>query len=374
MEVWIRPSYYYLGRRDQPMPFPVPGWMWDREIGIKLYDDHMRLTRRLDELGFDGVIFTEHHYGPNGGLTPSPLAMLAAATQITERIKLVTMGIPLALYPHPVRVAEELAMLDNLSHGRLVVGFISSGAQSLYAYNVPVAEERQRYHEACDLVVKAWTDENPFEWRGKCYNYDCVSILPRPLQVPHPPIWTTASSAESIQWAAQQRIRLIASGTVDASVETLNYYQTYAESECGWSPTAADRGIAREFYIAPTLAEVEEKADEIFQKEGELAYDRVFKAPRLAELHRDIYSIRTQNFRKRGRVTERSGRSRETMQSGRFLVGDPDSLTEQILHQRGVCGANVFVGRPELGAMSMDQVISGLELFAREVLPAVQKA
>jgi len=148
MEVWIRPSWYYLSQSEETMPFPVPGWMWDGALGQQLYRDSMRFVRRVDELGFDGLIFTEHHYSPNGGLTPSPIVLLAAATQITERIKLATMGIQLALYPHPVRVAEELAMVDNLSGGRLVAGFVSTTAPSLYAYNLAAVEERSRYHEA----------------------------------------------------------------------------------------------------------------------------------------------------------------------------------------------------------------------------------
>src|SRR5438067_4780146 len=136
MEVWIRQSMPYQCVEDGPMPFPVPGHMWDRALGEALYTERMKFIRRVDQLGFDGLIFTEHHYGPNGGLTPSPLVMLSAATQVTQRIKLVTMGVALAMYPQPVRVAEELAMVDNLSHGRVVVGFMSSGAQNLYAYNL----------------------------------------------------------------------------------------------------------------------------------------------------------------------------------------------------------------------------------------------
>src|SRR5918911_70652 len=167
MEVWIRQSMAYHPHVDGPMPFPVPGWMWDHELATSLYGERMPYIRRMEECGFDGVIFTEHHYGPNGGLTPSPMIALAAATQVTERIKLATMGIALALYPHPVRVAEELAMIDNLSHGRLVVGFISSGGQSLYAYNIPVEGERERYHEAYDLIEKAWVEPNPFEWHSE---------------------------------------------------------------------------------------------------------------------------------------------------------------------------------------------------------------
>ncbi len=373
MEVWIRPSYYYLPKRDERMPFPVPGWMWDRGFGEKLYAEHMAFIRCVDELGFDGILFTEHHYGPNGGITPSPTVFLSAASQVTEQIKLVTIGIALALYPHPVRVAEELAMLDNLSHGRLVVGFISSGAQSLYAYDVPVQEERARYHEAYDLVMKAWTDENPFEWHGQYYDYKCVSILPRPLQLPHPPIWTVATSTESLQWAAQQRMRLISSGTLDGAAHTLNYYKDYATAECGWTPEPADLGISREIYIGPTKSAVREKVDEVFNREGDLAYSRVFQAPQLADLQREIHNLRSPAYQKGGRHTGER-RTQEGMQSGRYLAGDPEAITEEILHQRDVSGAGVLVIRPELGEMSLDDVRKSMELFAREVLPVVRKA
>src|SRR5947208_1317866 len=141
MQVWIRQGMGYKPQTKGPTPFPVPGWMWDRELGKDLYAQRMRYIHEVDRLGFDGIIFTEHHYGPNGGLTPSPMILLSAATQVTHRIKLITMGIALALYPQPVRVAEELAILDNLSKGRLVVGFISSGAQSLHAFNLKLEEE-----------------------------------------------------------------------------------------------------------------------------------------------------------------------------------------------------------------------------------------
>src|SRR5439155_21399146 len=175
-------------------------------------------------------------------------------TQVPERIKLATMGITLALHPQPVRIAEELAMIDNMCHGRLVPGFISGTAQNLYAYSVPVEEERERYHEAYDLIVKAWTEENPFPWHGEYYDYECVSILPRPLQVPHPQIWTTATAAESIQWAASNRIRFASHGPTTEPAERLDYYRRYAESECGWTPEPRDTAMAREFYIGPTRA------------------------------------------------------------------------------------------------------------------------
>lgn len=374
MEVWIRQSMPYHPHTDGPMPFPVPGWMWDRAFGEQLYTDRMKFIRRVDEMGYDGIIFTEHHYGPNGGLTPSPTVVLAAATQVTERIKLVTMGISLALYPHPVRVAEELAMIDNLSHGRLVVGFISSGAQNMYAYNLAPQEERERYHEAYDLIVKAWTEENPFDWHSEYYDYRCVSILPRPLQVPHPPIWTTASADQSLQWAARNHIGIIASGPTSQCRDILNYYQNYAEAEIGWTPTPADRGIAREFYIAPTKARVQEMIDEVFSQERENAYPHMFQDPNLRELDRERFKLRTYSYRQaEGPAVRGVGRGLEQIRSGHFLLGDPESLTTQILEQCHTCKAGVLVIRPEMGNMGLDEVAEGLELFAREALPVLRK-
>jgi len=137
--------------------------------------------------------------------------LLAAASQVTERIKLITMGIQLSLYPQPVRVAEELAMANNLSGGRVVAGFVSTTAASLYAYNVTATEDRARYHEAYDLIVKAWTESEPFEWHGDYFDYPCVSILPRRSRAASP-VWTVAASAESLQWAAQRHMALLSSG------------------------------------------------------------------------------------------------------------------------------------------------------------------
>lgn len=373
MEVWIRPSWYYLGKSDAPMPFPVPGHMWDRALGQRLYADHMAFARRVDELGFDGLIFTEHHYSPNGGLTPSPVVLLAATSQVTERIKLVTLGIPLALYPHPVRVAEELAMADNLSRGRLVVGLISGGATNLYAYNLPPREERSRQREAYDLIVKAWTEENPFEWHGQHYDYRCVSILPRPLQTPHPPIWTVAASAESLQWAARHRVRLVTSGSVTQAVETITYYRTYAEAECGWSPSATDLAIAREFYIASATNGADAMGEGLFERVGESTFTAVAESPQLAELHREVRSERTYGHLSQER-TLGNRRTANAIESGQFLVGNPESMTEQILRQREASGAGVLIIRPELGGLSLESAAEGLELFAREVLPVVQKA
>jgi alkanesulfonate monooxygenase SsuD/methylene tetrahydromethanopterin reductase-like flavin-dependent oxidoreductase (luciferase family) len=374
MEVWIRQSMPYQCIEDGAMPFPIPGRMWDRALGESLYSERMQFISRVDKLGFDGLIFTEHHYGPNGGLTPSPVVMMAAASMVTEHIKLATMGISLSVYAQPVRLAEELAMIDNLSHGRLVVGFITSAAQSLYAFTIPVAEERSRYHEAHDLMVRAWTDPEPFEWRGEHFNYDCVSILPRPLQQPHPDLWTTCSSEESLKWAARNKIKLVAPGTVTQTNDILTYYKNYAETECGWTPTEMDLGMAREFYIAPTQAQVDAVIDELIENDEVNSVNPRFRVPVLTQMVREQWSTRTYDYGAHLGRPAGSGRTREGYTGGQFLVGDPNTVTQQILEQRAACGnPGVLVIRPEIGNMSLQEVGDGLELFAKEVMPILHK-
>ena len=190
--------------------------------------------------------------------------------------------------------------------------------------------------------------------------------------MPHPPIWTTAARAESLEWAAAHHIGLVASGTVAQAKEVLGYYQQYAESDCGWTPTAANRGLAREFYIAPTKAEIDEQFETIFRRDNEDAYDRVFRHPRLEELQREKYSPRSYAYRTLGRAA-RGGRTMQGAEGGHYLIGDPDSLTEQILEQRKECDAGVLIIRPEMGHMSLDQVADRLELFAKEVFRRCRK-
>jgi alkanesulfonate monooxygenase SsuD/methylene tetrahydromethanopterin reductase-like flavin-dependent oxidoreductase (luciferase family) len=373
MEVWIRQSMPYHSQEDGPMPFPVPGWMWDRDLGAKLYADRMRFIRRVDETGLDGLIFTEHHYGPNGGLTPSPTVMLAAATGVTERVKLVTMGISLALYPHPVRVAEELAMLDNLSNGRLVVGFMSSGAQNMYAYSVPPKEERGRKEEAYDLIIKAWTEDNPFAWRGEHFNYECVSILPRPLQEPHPEIWSPVSSVESFEWCARNHIGVITMDRTGDAGRGLAYYRDYAQAQCGWTPTSANLGLARDLYLAPTKGKFDEMVDELFGRTQADAYPHMAGNPDLDALDKERYAVRTYTYREGARTgRSRGGRTTAAIDRGTFIAGDPDMVIEQIIAQHEATGAGVLVLRPEMGSLTLDEVADQLDLFAKEVYPAIR--
>src|SRR5438477_7217922 len=174
MQVWlfdIMPWPY----RQAEIPHPFPGRLFDRALGKELYDGHLALYRRADELGYDGVCFAEHHYGTNS-VDPSPNLMAAAVARETSNCKLVIMGNCLPLHGHPVRLAEELAMIDVLSGGRLVSGFIRGGTREYESYSVDIRHGRELYEEAWELIVKAWTEDEPFAWHSEHYRYDVVSI------------------------------------------------------------------------------------------------------------------------------------------------------------------------------------------------------
>jgi alkanesulfonate monooxygenase SsuD/methylene tetrahydromethanopterin reductase-like flavin-dependent oxidoreductase (luciferase family) len=261
MQVWLFDimMWPHGGERTR---YPYPGRLYDCALGQEFYQEHLRYYVRADELGYDGVCFAEHHYGTNG-MCPSPNVMAAAVAARTSRAKLVLMGNCLPAHGHPVRVAEEIALLDNLSNGRMVAGFIRGGFLEHYAYSIDLAESRPRFEEAWRLILRAWTEDEPFEWHGPYYHYDAVSILPRPVQQPHPPLLMAGHTRESVEWAARERVPLAASfGATEVLARTFAYYREYAARECGWTPGPEHCLVSRQVYVAKTNAEARAEAEE----------------------------------------------------------------------------------------------------------------
>ena len=171
---------------------------------MRTYAEHLDAWEEIDRLGYDGVGFNEHHCSPYG-LMNSPNLMAAAAAQRTKRLKLLIYGNLLPLH-EPLRLAEELAMLDCLSNGRLISGFARGIPREYQVHNVPLAESRARFEEAYEIITRAWTEE-VFSYEGKFWSYKDVAIWPRPVQQPHPPIWIpVVGSKESIEFAGRHDI------------------------------------------------------------------------------------------------------------------------------------------------------------------------
>ena len=161
---------------------------FDPVRGSALYRRYLDELVAAEELGLDGVVVNEHHQNAYG-LVPSPNLMAAALAVRTERVKLCVLGNALPLYHPPVRVAEEMAMLDLLSEGRLIAGLVVGSGPEYYSTNNQPIEARPRFREALDLVLEAWTRPGPFAFDGQYYHLPYVNPWPRPLQQPHPPVW-----------------------------------------------------------------------------------------------------------------------------------------------------------------------------------------
>src|SRR5438105_14369388 len=186
-----------------------PNRLYDPVRGHRLYAEYLDQLVAAERLGFDAVGVNEHHQNAYG-LMPSPNIIAACLSQRTSRIKLVILGNVLTIYDHPLRVAEEVAMLDVISGGRVVSGQVVGTGNEFFSYNVNPTYARSRFREAHELIVKAWTTPGPFAWEGEHYQFRYVDVWPKPLQQPHPPIWIPGSgSRETIAWAAQERYAYI---------------------------------------------------------------------------------------------------------------------------------------------------------------------
>jgi alkanesulfonate monooxygenase SsuD/methylene tetrahydromethanopterin reductase-like flavin-dependent oxidoreductase (luciferase family) len=182
----------------------VPNTLWDRNKSRGLYQEYIDQLVYADELGFDGMVLNEHHQNIYG-LMPSPNIIASALTQKTKNGKIVILANLPPMYLNPLRIAEEYAMLDNMSKGRLIAGFAVGGGPESFNYNVPSPHGRRRHWEAIDLVVKSWTDDGPFQHDGPCYPMRYVNVWPRPMQTPHPEVWIPGSrSIESMAEVAKR--------------------------------------------------------------------------------------------------------------------------------------------------------------------------
>jgi len=165
-------------KEGKELPWPLPKRHFKPEVAVRTYAEHLAAWEAMDRLGYDGVAFNEHHTSPYG-LMNSPNLLAASAAQRTKRLKLLIYGNLLPLHD-PLRLAEELAMLDCLSNGRVVSGFARGIPREHNVYRVPLAESRARFEEAWEIIRRVWTEE-VFSYEGKFWAYEDVAIWPRPV-------------------------------------------------------------------------------------------------------------------------------------------------------------------------------------------------
>src|SRR5271155_5421126 len=240
----------------EPAEWPVPPGAYDPDAGAQAYQGMVDRVQYVEELGFDWVSLSEHHYSPRI-LTPNTAVSAAYIAARSKKIKIAVLG-PIVSQSNPVQVAEELAMLDTLSQGRLIVGMLRGTTNEYLTFDLNPAEARERTTEGMELILKAWTEPQPFGWQGRHFQFRTVSVWPRPTQQPHPPTYALGSSRESCEFAARHRLGL---GVSYAPFEVVAKSTRYYREECaryGWEPPPEQMLYRANILIGETDAEAQE--------------------------------------------------------------------------------------------------------------------
>ncbi|MBM3227028.1 MAG: LLM class flavin-dependent oxidoreductase, partial [Candidatus Tectomicrobia bacterium] len=310
-------------------------------------------------LGFDWVSVSEHHYSARI-LSPSPIVMASHLAAHARQITLAVLG-PIVPLSNPVRVAEELAMLDNLTQGRLVVGLLRGTTNEYLVYGVKPEEARARTTEGMELILKAWTEPYPFGWEGCHYQYRTVSAWPRPLQQPFPPTYALGTSRESCEFAARHHLGL---GVSFGPFEVMRTVTHYYREQCalhGWEPTA-EQLIYRGNILIAESDQAAQEALAIRQQHAEPPF------PMRRGVRDALNKLDARNV---------AGVPREALREGPLptnFLGSPATIVQQLKRCREEVGAGVvdlaFQGSPTDDAQS---VMRAVELFGKEVLPRIRE-
>ena len=355
-----------------PRTWPVPHRLLDP---TQAHDDYGRYLDQLalaDELGWDWVGCNEHHYTPYG-LMSNPTLIGAALTQRTRRCRIAMLGSLIALN-NPVRIAEEYAMLDVMSGGRLIAGLIRGIPNEYIAYGVDPSTSWERFEEAYDLVLRAWTEPEPFGWEGKHYQFRTVSIWPRPLQQPHPPIFMSGGSGESARFAARKRamMGIVRFADLDEARGLFDAYRAAAR-ESGWEPPATHQLVDLHTWVArsdaearATLAPADEYYYQVLAGPPQHAQELVLTGSRY---YHDT-AIGTRRAAERRAIRQLTLDDR--LERGTVLCGAPDTVVRQIENTVKALGVGTLQVRFKIGPLPHDAVVESMRLFAREVLPYVR--
>ncbi|MDE0032414.1 MAG: LLM class flavin-dependent oxidoreductase [Deltaproteobacteria bacterium] len=314
--------------------------------GTDSFEETIRECERAEAAGFDSVWLGEHHNNPV--LYPAPLLGLAAIAARTGRVSLGTGVLLLPLY-HPMCVAEEGAMVDMISGGRLILGVGAGYApEEFAAFGLSVKQRGSRLDEGAALVRRLWT-ETDVTHHGRHYHVEGATVGPRPVQQPAPPIWFGAWTAPAIERAARLGDAWLA-GPSAALSELSSCVAAYRQRRTELGKEAGTIAAFRYVFVAGTTEEALETAGGSFIRAFE---DMYFRWP-----HPVVK-------RPAGELTI------ERLAENRIILGDPDTCVREISRFRQEIGLDHLVCRFSVPGISRDASMASLDLFAREVMPAL---
>ncbi len=358
--------------------------LFDPERAHYMYNDFMDEMEYAAEVGFDAVCCNEHH--SNGyGLMPSPnLIASALARRANPDTALCVMGNSLALYNPPTRVAEEFAMIDCISGGRLIAGFpVGSPMDTCYAYGQNPSLLRERYLEAHDLVMRAWTEPDTFAFDGRFNQQRYINIWPRPVQKPHPPVWIPGGgSVETWRWCAEMDYVYcyLSYFGYKAGLQTMQGFWEEMK-RLGKEPNPYRAGFLQFVGVAETEAE----AYELYREPAEYFYGRClhidprFAAPpgytteatQRAGIQSQVASAALQN-RKALQVSKSAREFDAILDNGYVIIGTPDQVAEKLRHVIHDLRFGQLMLLLQFGNMDKQLAKYNSRLYAEQVMPQLQ--
>jgi alkanesulfonate monooxygenase SsuD/methylene tetrahydromethanopterin reductase-like flavin-dependent oxidoreductase (luciferase family) len=338
----------------------------DRPTGsyAQLYRNHLEVVEFADQAGMDFYFIAEHHFDMGFAECPSPGTFLGAASQRSKRIRLGALVYVLPLW-NPIRVAEEIALLDNLTEGRLECGFgAGSGPFTFKVYNIPWDEKRDITLEALKVIKGIWTSQS-FSFEGRYFKCKDVDLSIPLVQKPHPPLWMPARSRDSIEEAASSAIstvQWVPSGMRAVRKAFDDYREVYRRtSPAGPKP---HMGLMREIYVA--------ESDDKARSEGEYHWKTFWERRGGARTYgahgtTGLSTILDGSRRHDLMEMERS------IAEGSFICGSPETVVAQIKKIANEAGADTFLGEFTFGELTQKQALNSLGLFSEHVMPELRK-
>jgi alkanesulfonate monooxygenase SsuD/methylene tetrahydromethanopterin reductase-like flavin-dependent oxidoreductase (luciferase family) len=351
----------------------IPQRYYDPPTGHHLYNEFLDELEHADRMGFHSICVNEHHQ--NGyGMMPSPNLMAAALVRRAPRANICVLGNSIALYNPPIRVAEEFAMLDVLSGGRLIAGFpVGTSMDGNYCYGVNPATLRERYYEAHELIMKAWTTREPFAFNGKYTKLRYVNLWPRPIQQPHPPVWIPGGgSVETWDFCVENDY-------VYSYLSFLGYQYGKRLMDQFWERVAKMGGDGNPFQggFAQTICvgETDADAEREYKQHVLYFYNRCLHIfPGFAEApgYRTVKTLRKEFLSQvaaAGQIADQTLSWGDILERGYVVAGSPSTVRDRLRALADGLHVGQLMCLVQVGSMPKGLVMKNTELLAREVMP-----
>ncbi|MCH8195410.1 MAG: LLM class flavin-dependent oxidoreductase [Chloroflexi bacterium] len=345
-----------------------PNKYFDPVEATRLYHERLEEYLYAEEMGVDGIMLNEHHNAPF--TMQSKINIFASLLAgMTKRVKIVLLGNPLPVCDNPVRLAEEIAMIDLISKGRLVSGIVRGAGQEQIATNANPAYNRERFEEAHDLLIKTWSVPGPFRWEGNHYQFRVVNPWVLPLQKPHPRIWVPGVvSRETVVWAAEQRYPYIALNTTIEATKAIWEIYDEAAKRVGYKSGPENRGYLIRCHVAETEEKAIKNAREFLWMQGEFlglahpvwANPSGYGSP----------ATRRQRLEARKRVIPSFEQQLEMMQ---IIAGTPEQVVKKLRILLEGTRPSILALWGNDGMVNHEDSMTCIRLLGQEVMPALRE-